>query len=108
MFMAFEVMEWVRESDQDLVMLFLDFEKAYDKIKLDVSLREHQKTWFFISMDQLDNILVQGGLDFNGCEWRDRRSFHNGKGSSSRMPSNTILVFVYNRCYGLHGFGSFI
>lgn len=23
-------MEWVKESDQDLVMLFLDFEIAYD------------------------------------------------------------------------------
>lgn len=31
-FMAFEVMEWGRESDHDLVMFFLDFEKAYDKV----------------------------------------------------------------------------
>jgi hypothetical protein len=30
--MVFEAMQWVRESDRDLVMLFLDFEKAYDKV----------------------------------------------------------------------------
>jgi hypothetical protein len=30
-------------------MFFLDFEKAYDKVKLDVSLREHEKTWFYIN-----------------------------------------------------------
>jgi hypothetical protein len=30
--MAFEAMKWGRESDQDLVMFFLDFEKAYDKV----------------------------------------------------------------------------
>jgi hypothetical protein len=46
---------------------------------LDVSSREHEKTWFLRSMDQLDKILVQGGLYFNGCEWKEKRSFQNGK-----------------------------
>lgn len=31
-FLAFEAMEWAKESDQDLVLLLLDFEKAYDKV----------------------------------------------------------------------------
>jgi hypothetical protein len=31
-FLALEAMEWANESDQDLVMLLLDFEKTYDKI----------------------------------------------------------------------------
>jgi hypothetical protein len=30
--MAFEAMEWVKESDQDLVLLLVDFEKTYDKV----------------------------------------------------------------------------
>jgi hypothetical protein len=30
--MAFGTMEWAKESDQDLIMLLLDFEKAYDKV----------------------------------------------------------------------------
>jgi hypothetical protein len=30
--MAFGAMEWAKESDQDLIMLLLDFEKAYDKV----------------------------------------------------------------------------
>jgi hypothetical protein len=30
--MAFGVMEWAKKSDQDLVMLLLDFEKTYDKV----------------------------------------------------------------------------
>jgi hypothetical protein len=28
--MAFETMEWVKESEQDLVMLLSNFEKSYD------------------------------------------------------------------------------
>ncbi len=32
-FMAQEALEWAEESDQDLVLLLLDFEKAFDKIK---------------------------------------------------------------------------
>jgi hypothetical protein len=28
--MAFETMEWVKESEQDLVMLLPNFEKSYD------------------------------------------------------------------------------
>ncbi len=32
MFLTFEAMEWAKESNQDLVLLLLDFEKAYDKV----------------------------------------------------------------------------
>lgn len=32
MFLTFEAMEWPKESNQDLVLLLLDFEKAYDKV----------------------------------------------------------------------------
>jgi len=32
-FLAFESMEWARESSQDMVMLLLDFEKAYDRVE---------------------------------------------------------------------------
>jgi hypothetical protein len=28
--MAFETMEWVKESEEDLVMLLPNFEKSYD------------------------------------------------------------------------------
>jgi hypothetical protein len=31
-FLAFEAMEWTNESDQNLVMLLFNFEKAYDRI----------------------------------------------------------------------------
>jgi hypothetical protein len=30
-FIAQETLEWAEESDQDLVLLLLDFEKAFDK-----------------------------------------------------------------------------
>jgi hypothetical protein len=29
--MAFETMEWVKESEQDLIMVLPNFEKSYDK-----------------------------------------------------------------------------
>jgi hypothetical protein len=32
-FMAQEALEWAKESEQDLVLLLLDFKKAFDKIK---------------------------------------------------------------------------
>jgi hypothetical protein len=32
-FMAQEALEWAEESDQDLVLLLLDFEKAFDRIE---------------------------------------------------------------------------
>ncbi len=32
-FMAQEALEWAEESEQDLVLLLLDFEKAFDRIK---------------------------------------------------------------------------
>jgi hypothetical protein len=32
-FLAQEALEWAVESDQDLVLLLLDFEKAFDSIK---------------------------------------------------------------------------
>ncbi len=32
-FMAQEALKWAKESDQDLVLLLLDFEKAFDKIE---------------------------------------------------------------------------
>ncbi len=32
-FIAQETLEWAEESDQDLVLLLLDFEKAFDKIE---------------------------------------------------------------------------
>jgi hypothetical protein len=32
-FMAQEALEWAEESEHDLVLLFLDFEKAFDKIE---------------------------------------------------------------------------
>lgn len=31
-FCAYEAMEWARESNQDLVILLLDFKKAYDRV----------------------------------------------------------------------------
>jgi len=31
-FLAFETMEWVKEKDQKLVKLLLDFEKAYGRV----------------------------------------------------------------------------
>ncbi len=42
-FLAFEAMEWVNESDQNLIMLLLNFEKTYDIISwtfLQESMRE--------------------------------------------------------------------
>jgi hypothetical protein len=32
-FMPQEALEWAEESDQDLVLLLLDFEKAFDRIE---------------------------------------------------------------------------
>ncbi len=32
-FMAQEALRWAKESDQDLVLLLLDFEKAFDRIE---------------------------------------------------------------------------
>jgi hypothetical protein len=32
-FMAQEALEWAEESDQDFILLLLDFEKAFDRIK---------------------------------------------------------------------------
>jgi hypothetical protein len=32
-FLAQELFEWVVESEHDLILLLLDFEKAFDKIK---------------------------------------------------------------------------
>jgi len=32
-FMAQEALEWAEESDQDLILLLLDFEKAFDRIE---------------------------------------------------------------------------
>jgi hypothetical protein len=32
-FMAQEALEWAEESEQDLVLLLLDFEKAFDRIE---------------------------------------------------------------------------
>jgi hypothetical protein len=32
-FMAQEALEWAKKSDQDLVLLLLDFKKAFDKIE---------------------------------------------------------------------------
>ncbi len=32
-FMAQEAPEWAKESDQDLVLFLLDFEKAFDRIE---------------------------------------------------------------------------
>ncbi len=32
-FMAQEALEWAEESDQDLVLLLLDFKKAFDRIE---------------------------------------------------------------------------
>jgi hypothetical protein len=32
-FLAFEMIDWVVESNQPMVMLFLDFGNAYDKAK---------------------------------------------------------------------------
>jgi hypothetical protein len=31
-FTAFEAMSWAKSSEQDLILLLLDFEKAYDRI----------------------------------------------------------------------------
>lgn len=32
-YLVFEMMDWVVESNQSIVMLLLDFEKAYDRVK---------------------------------------------------------------------------
>ncbi len=32
-FLAQEALDWAEESDQDLVLLLLDFEKAFDRIE---------------------------------------------------------------------------
>jgi hypothetical protein len=34
-FLAYEMMDWALESDQDMVMLLLDFKKAYDRVEWD-------------------------------------------------------------------------
>lgn len=44
--MAFEVMEWVKESDQDLVLLLVDFEKTYDKVNWMFLLESMRKLGF--------------------------------------------------------------
>lgn len=31
-FLAYEAMEWANESNQDMVLLMIDFEKAYDRV----------------------------------------------------------------------------
>lgn len=31
-FLVYESMEWAKESSQDLILLMVDFEKAYDRV----------------------------------------------------------------------------
>jgi len=86
-FMAQEALGWAEESEQDLVLLLLDFEKAFDRIEWGflfsaLTRLSFSKTWvrWVVSLYQAPTsaIKINGtpGLDFQlamlvrqGCPW---------------------------------------
>jgi hypothetical protein len=53
-------MEWVKEKDQKLVKLLLDFEKAYGRVNWTLSHEFMNKLGFLKWMDLMDLFIVQG------------------------------------------------
>jgi hypothetical protein len=78
-FMAQKALEWVEESDQDLVLLLLDFEKAFDKIE-----------WGFLFM-------ALAKLGFNGTWVRWVRSLYQAVSSAIKVNGAIGLDFQLAR-----------
>jgi hypothetical protein len=77
--MAQKALEWVEESDQDLVLLLLDFEKAFDKIE-----------WGFLFM-------ALAKLGFNGTWVRWVRSLYQAVSSAIKVNGAIGLDFQLAR-----------
>ncbi len=80
MFLAFEAMEWVNESDQDLVMLLFYFEKIYDRINstfLQESMRKLSFSnqwiqWTTTLYEEAKTSMVVNGQKGKYFKWREQ------------------------------------
>ncbi len=78
-FLAFEAMEWVNESDQDLVMLLFYFEKIYDRINstfLQESMRKLSFSnqwiqWTTTLYEEAKTLVVVNGKKENPFTWKE-------------------------------------
>jgi hypothetical protein len=62
-------MEWAKEKDQKLVILLVDFEKAYDMVNWTFLQEFMNKLSFLKWMDLVDLFIVQGWWIFYGNKW---------------------------------------
>jgi hypothetical protein len=79
-FLAFEAMEWANESDENLIMLLLNFEKAYDIINwtlLQESMRElgfsnQWIQWTTTLYEEAKTSMVVNGQKGKYFKWREQ------------------------------------
>jgi hypothetical protein len=70
-FLAQEAQDWAEESNQDLVLLLLDFEKAFDRIKWNFLFEALTKLGFYSQWIRWVSLLYQSAssaIELNGVE----------------------------------------
>ncbi len=96
-FLAFEAMERGKESDQDLVFLLLDFEKAYDKVNWTFLQEFMRKIGFLDEWIQWTSSLYKNSESFGVVNGRRGEKFKMEKVVQQGCPIACYLhLFVAN------------
>jgi hypothetical protein len=97
-FLAQEAKDWVEESNQDLILLLLDFEKAFDKIEWSFLFEALAKPRILPTMDPVGKFPVQISLVGHQIQWGGGEHLSPCQRGEARMPTLTLPLHPNYGC----------
>ncbi len=95
---ATKVMQWATESNQDLKVLFFNFQKCYDIVNWKFLKNNYENNGVFNILDLMDIHLIWECNNMHSNKWVKNKGVPNGKGGKTRLSPCPLLLPPCGKC----------